>query len=48
MFGKMKEEAAGVAIKKFVGLKPNMLSVLVNDSSEHRKEKGSQWFFLQQ
>ena len=38
--GKMKDEAAGVAIKKFVGLKPNMYSFLVGDSSEHKKAKG--------
>ena len=44
----MKEETAGVAIKEFVGLKSKMFSVLVNDNSKHRKEKGYEWFFLQQ
>ena len=44
----MKEETAGVAIKEFVGLKSKMFSVLVNDSNKHRKEKGYEWFFLQQ
>ena len=38
--GKMKEETAGVAIKEFIGLNSKMFSVLVNDSSKHRKEKG--------
>ena len=37
--GKMKDEAAGFAIKKFVGLKPKMYSFLVDDSSEHKKSK---------
>ena len=32
--GKMKDEAAGVAIKEFVGLKPKMYSFGVDDSSD--------------
>ena len=30
--GKVKDEAAGVAFKEFVGLKPEMYSYLVDDS----------------
>ena len=37
---KTKDEKAGVAIKEFAGLKPKMLSYLVNDNSEHKKAKG--------
>ena len=37
--GKMKDETAGVAIEKFVGLKPKMYTILVSDSSEYRKDK---------
>ena len=36
---KMKDKAAAVAIKEFVGLKPKMYSYLVNDNSEHKKAK---------
>ena len=36
----MKDERAGVAVEKFVGLKPKMYSYLVNDNSEHKKAKG--------
>ena len=36
----MKDETAGVAIEEFVGLKPKMYSLLVDDSSEHRNAKG--------
>ena len=36
---KMKHETAGVAAKEFVGLKPKVYSVLVDDSSEHTKAK---------
>ena len=36
----MKDEAAGVAIKEFVELKPRMYSFLVIDGSEQRKAKG--------
>ena len=35
--GKMKDEAAGVAIKEVFGLKPKMYSYLVDDNSEHKK-----------
>ena len=38
--GKMKDETAGVAIEEFVGLKTKMYSYLVDDSSEHKNEKG--------
>ena len=38
--GKIKDETGGVAIKKFVGLKQNMNSFLVDDSSEDKKAKG--------
>ena len=37
--GKMKDETAGIAIEEFVGLKPKMYSYLVNDNSEHKKQK---------
>ena len=37
---KMKDEAAGVAIEEFVGLKPKMYLYLVDDNSEHKKVKG--------
>ena len=33
--GKLKDKTGGIAIKKFVGLKPRMYSLLVNDSIEH-------------
>ena len=38
--GKIKDETGGVAIKKFIGLKQNMNSFLVDDSSENKKTKG--------
>ena len=38
--GKIKDEVAGAAIDKFVGLKPKMYSYLVDDYSEHKKAKG--------
>ena len=38
----MKDEKGDVAIKKLVGLKPNILPFLVDDSSEHKKGKGEQ------
>ena len=38
--GKIKDKTGGVAIKEFVGLKPKMYSFLVDDNSEHKKEKG--------
>ena len=37
--GKMKDETAGVAIEKLLGLKPKMYSLLVDDNSEHKKSK---------
>ena len=39
MVGKMKDETAGIAVKEFVGLKPNMYSFLVDNSREHKKAK---------
>ena len=39
--GKMKDAAGGVAIKEFVGLKPNIyLFLVVDDNSEQKKAKG--------
>ena len=37
--GKIKDERTGVVIKEFVGLKSKMYSLLVDDSSEHKKVK---------
>ena len=37
--GKMKDETAGFAIKEFVGLKPKMYSLFVDDNNEHKKSK---------
>ena len=36
----MNDEAADVAIKKFVGLQPKMYSFSVDDNIEHKKSKG--------
>ena len=36
VFGKMKDETAGVAIEEIVGLKPKIYSYLVDDNSEHK------------
>ena len=36
----MKDETAGVVIEQFIGLKPKTYSYLVNENSEHKKEKG--------
>ena len=36
---KMKDESGGVEIEKWVGLKPKMYSLLV-DNNEHKKAKG--------
>ena len=44
--GKMKDEAAGVAIEEIVGLKPKMYSYLVDDNSEHKKAKGVNRIFV--
>ena len=38
VIGKMKDETRGIAIEKFLGLKPKMYSFLV-ESSEHKKQK---------
>ena len=38
--GKMKDEMGGIVIDEFVGLKPKMYSILLNDSSEYKKAKG--------
>ena len=38
--GKMKDETGDVAIKEFVGLKPNMYLFLVDDNNEYIKAKG--------
>ena len=47
--GKMKDEAAGVAIEELVGLKPKMYLYLVDDNSEHKKAKGcNKWQMLRQ
>ena len=39
VIGKMKDETGGIAIEKFVGLKPKMQSFLV-DNNEHKKAIG--------
>ena len=36
----MKDEAPGIAIEKFVGLKPKMHPYLVDDNTEHKRAKG--------
>ena len=38
--GKMKDEAGGIAIEEFAGLKANMYSFLVDDNRKHKKAKG--------
>ena len=45
--GEMKEETGGVAIEEFIGLKPKMYSLLV-DNSEHKKAKSVNKNVLQQ
>ena len=40
VLGKMKDKTDSDAIEGFVGLKPNMYSFLVDDSSEHKKANG--------
>ena len=37
--GKVKNETAGVAFELFVGLKPKMYSLLVDDNSEYKKKQ---------
>ena len=39
VIGKMKDETTGVTIKEFVGLKPKIMSFLVEGNSEHKKAK---------
>ena len=39
VIGKMKDKTGGIAIEKFVKLKPKMHSILVDDNSEHKKAK---------
>ena len=39
VIGKIKDENAGVVVKKFVGLKPKIYSFLVDDNSKHVKSK---------
>ena len=39
MAGKKENEAAGVPIKEFFGLQPNIYLYLVNGNSEHKKPK---------
>ena len=36
---KVKNETASVAFEEFVGLKPKMYSINVDDNSEHKKQK---------
>ena len=43
----MKEETGGVAFEEFIGLKPKMYSLLV-DNSEHKKAKSVNKNVLQQ
>ena len=40
IIGKIKGEMVDVAIEEFVGLKPKMYSILVRNSSKHKKAKG--------
>ena len=44
----MKDETGGVAINEFFGVKPKMYSFLVDDSNEHKNEKGVNKMLLQQ
>ena len=38
VIGKMKDETGGVVIEEFVGLKPEMCSILV-DNRKHKRSK---------
>ena len=38
--GKMKNETGNAAIEKFLGMKPNLYSIFVDNSNEHEKAKG--------
>ena len=40
VIGKIKGETRGVASEEFVGLKPKIYSLLVEDNSEHKKANG--------
>ena len=40
VIGKMKDETGRVAIEEFVGLKPKMYLLLMNNNSEHKKANG--------
>ena len=40
VIGKMNHYTSGVTIEKFVGLKPKMFSLFVDNNSEHKKAKG--------
>ena len=44
--GKMKDEAAGVAIEEIGGLNPKMYSYLIHENSEHKKAKGVNRIFV--
>ena len=37
--GKMKEKTVGVTIEEFVGLKPKMYSLLVDDNTKRKKQR---------
>ena len=39
VFGKKKNKTDSVAFKEFLGLKPGLYSVSVDDSSEHKKKQ---------
>ena len=39
MVGKTKDEKVGVAIEEFVGLKPKMYLYLVDDNSDHKRQR---------
>ena len=43
----MKDQAAGIAIKEFFGLKLFLIfSFLIDENSEHKKGKGAKYNFL--
>ena len=39
LVGKIKDETGGIDIERFVGLKPKMYLLFVDNSSEHKKAK---------
>ena len=47
MVGKIKDEAAGVAIEEFVGLKPKVYWYLVDDYSDYKKANRVRKMLLQ-